>query len=110
MGDKKYLVRDVLFGFKDEIVKLEDLLKELKDAECHTEIPFSYVENNEVWYGNIDLLYIKDGKYYIVDYKTNFDSSNLEEKYKSQLEAYKNALKKIKDIDATTYIYHIDIK
>lgn len=97
-------------GYKQNNGKSSDLLSELKDAECHTELPFSYMDGSDIWYGNIDLLYIKDGKYYIVDYKTNYDSTDLEKKYHSQLEAYKVALKTIKGIDAETYIYHIDIK
>ena len=97
-------------GYKQNNGKSSDLLKELKSAECHTELPFSYMDGSDIWYGNIDLLYIKDGKYYIVDYKTNYDGTGLEEKYKSQLDAYKVALKTIKGIDAETYIYHIDIK
>lgn len=97
-------------GYTQENGKSSDLLSILKDAECHCEVPFSYKDGSNIWYGNIDLLYIKDGKYFIVDYKTNLDGSNLEEKYKKQLEAYKLALKEILGVDATTYIYHIDIK
>ena len=97
-------------GYAQENGKSSDLLSELKDAECHCEVPFSYKDGANIWYGNIDLLYIKDGKYYIVDYKTNLDGTNLEEKYKMQLDAYKKALKEILKVDATTYIYHRDIK
>ena len=54
-----------------------------------------------------DLLYELDGKWFIVDYKTNFENKNLDKEYEKQLNAYKKALKTIKNIDAEAYIYHI---
>ena len=54
------------------------------------------------------MLYKLDNKWYIVDYKTNSDSEGLDELYEGQLNAYKKALKEINNIDAESYIYHID--
>jgi len=97
-------------GFIQESGRDGDILEVLKYAKCYCEVPFSYTIDNKVWYGNIDLLYELDGKYYIVDYKTNLDGKDLEKEYKNQLDAYKKALKEIENIDAETYIYHIDVK
>lgn len=87
-----------------------DLWKELKEAkEIHKEQPFYinipareiYEEAEEseniLVQGIIDLYYInKDGKLILVDYKTdrvpNGDISILEERYKVQLDIYKEAL------------------
>ena len=65
------------------------------------------VDGVDIWYGNIDLLYELDGKWFIVDYKTSFENKNLDKEYEKQLNAYKKALKTIKNIDAEAYIYHI---
>ena len=85
-----------------------DLLSILFKSECQCEVPFSYKNGYEIWQGEIDLVYVLNGQYYIVDYKTNSDETGLEDKYKKQLEAYKKILKKALGVDAITYIYHID--
>ena len=85
-----------------------DLLPILFKSECQCEVPFSYLEKNEVWQGEIDLVYQYNGQYYILDYKTNSNEEGLDEKYKKQLEAYKKVLKLSLGVDAITYIYHID--
>ena len=97
-------------GYKQANGQRVDLLKEISNAECYCEIPFSFKEGYQIWQGEIDLLYIKDGRYFIVDYKTNADESGLEEEYKDQLAAYKKALKINLGVDAEAYIYHIDIR
>ena len=94
-------------GYSQNNGLLSDLLKEIKDAECYTEVPFSFKEGYEIWQGEIDLLYIKNNKYCIIDYKTNADDSGLEEEYKNQLLAYKKAIKKNLGVDSEAYIYHI---
>ena len=89
----------------------EDILSTLKTAdEIHCEMPFSYQIGKEIFNGSIDLFYRIGDKYYIVDYKTNFDDTDLDTKYANQLEAYQKAVKEIDNIDATARIYHIDIK
>ena len=96
-------------GYRQSNGQVVDLLKEIKDADCYCEVPFSFKEGYQIWQGEIDLLYIKDGKYYIIDYKTNADDDQLEEEYKDQIAAYKNALKKNLGVDAEASIYHIEI-
>ena len=94
---------------KDQAVP-QDLLKELKGAETYCECPYSYKENNEIWQGSIDLLYIKGNKYYIIDYKTNASDEDLDELYEKQLAAYQVAINKATGKEAEAHIYHIDIK
>ncbi len=88
-----------------------DLYKDLQTAkEIHKETPF-YInisaknimpeaeDENILVQGIIDLYYInKEGKLVLVDYKTDYiqpgEEKSLEEKYKIQLELYKQALEK----------------
>lgn len=98
-------------GFIQANGEKEDLFSILKSAsEIYSEMPFSYKEGDNIYNGSIDLLYKLNDKYYIVDYKTNYDDDNLDEKYALQLEAYKKAIKDIIGVDATARIYHIDIR
>ncbi|MBR2578081.1 MAG: PD-(D/E)XK nuclease family protein, partial [Erysipelotrichaceae bacterium] len=97
-------------GFKQEGEVCQDILNELLNAEeVYCEAPFSYMDGNELWNGIIDVLYKKDGKWYIIDYKTNADPSDLDEKYKAQLEAYRKAFKENTGLDAEALIYHLEI-
>ena len=97
-------------GFKQDNGKVTDLITELKNAdEVMCEIPFAYKDGSSIYNGIIDLLYKKDDKWFIVDYKTNFDPKELDKKYENQLEGYKKALS-TQGIEASAYIYHIDIK
>ena len=98
-------------GFIQSNGNKEDLFNVLKDAEeIYCEMPFAYKDDNNIYNGSIDLFYKYKGKYYIVDYKTNYDGNNLDEKYANQLEAYQTAVKQIAGVDATARIYHIDTK
>lgn len=101
-------------GYPQDPGKAEDLWAEIKNAEeVYTEIPFSYRVDGpdgtetEIWEGTIDLLYRSDkGDWYIVDYKTNYDGTDLDTVYRNQLEAYKKALES-QGIAAKYYIWHI---
>ena len=98
-------------GYLQESGSKEDIVAILKGAsERYCEVPFSYQEGDKIYNGSIDLLYKVGEEYFIVDYKTNYDTEGLEDKYAKQLKAYQDAIKKIKGIDATARIYHIDIK
>ena len=90
----------------------QDILQTLLNAdEVHCELPFCYrdEEQNVVWNGIMDAVYEADGQWHIVDYKTNADGSDLDTKYQSQLNAYRNALKAITGQEADAHTYHIDI-
>lgn len=97
-------------GYKQDSGKNADLIGELRGSdEIITEVPFAYKDENNIYNGIIDLLYKKDNKWFIVDYKTNLDDKELDKKYENQLEGYKKALSS-QGIEAEAYIYHIDIK
>ena len=98
-------------GYTQASGNKEDLFEILKNAdEIYCEMPFAYQDGSNIYNGSIDLFYKYKGEYYIVDYKTNYDGNNLDEKYALQLEAYKQAVKNIAGITASARIYHIDTK
>ncbi len=104
-------------GFKQTNSKIDkDILKTLKNAKnAWCEIPFSYLsKSGNIVHGIIDLIYEdQDGKYHVIDYKTNKESdvSILEDEhhYASQLEQYISALIKNKIPVVDAHIYHIDL-
>lgn len=92
----------------------QDIMKTLLEAdEVYCEVPFSYCEEGSdgkvLWNGIMDVVYLKDGKWHIVDYKTNADGSDLDTKYQAQLKAYVKAFKATTGEDADVLTYHIDI-
>lgn len=102
-------------GYEQENGMCRDILAELAAAEeISCETPFCYksigpdgsvVINN----GVIDLIYRKDGRLFIIDYKTNYEKQGLDFHYANQLAAYRAAIKELTGEDAQTYIYHIDV-
>lgn len=97
-------------GFLQESGQKEDLFVELRSAtRKYCEYPFSYMVGDKLYHGSIDLLYVKDGRYYVVDYKTNSNLQGLTAHYQPQLDGYKKALKDGFNIDCEARIYHIDI-
>lgn len=85
----------------------------LKADEVYCEVPFCYSEDGEegkvIWNGIMDVVYCAQGKWHIVDYKTNADGTDLDEKYKGQLDAYVRAFKATTGQDADAMTYHIAI-
>lgn len=102
-------------GYDQENGAPKDIVAELLSAEeCYTEVPFCYKDTIDgadvLWNGVMDVVYKKDGKWHIIDYKTNIDGTKLDQKYKGQLEAYKKAFAQTTGEtveDAMTY--HIDV-
>jgi len=92
----------------------DDILAELREAEevC-CEVPFCRKvtdgDGTAIWHGVIDLLYRKNGQWHIVDYKTNAEAASLDDKYKGQLDAYKEAFRAVTGEEADALIYHIDV-
>ena len=91
-----------------------DMLQTLLSAdEVYCEVPFSYMDETKdvrtVWNGVMDVVYIADGKWHIVDYKTNADGSDLDLRYQGQLAAYVKAFKATTGCEADAMTYHIDI-
>ena len=92
----------------------QDLLGTLSSAdEVYCELPFSYMDESEggrtVWNGVMDVVYLADGRWHIVDYKTNADGTDLDLRYQGQLAAYIKAFKATTGFDADAKTYHIDI-
>ena len=92
----------------------QDMLGTLLSAdEVYCEVPFSYLDETEemrtVWNGVMDVLYLKDGKWHIVDYKTNADGNDLDMRYQAQLAAYVKAFMATTGFAADAMTYHIDI-
>jgi ATP-dependent exoDNAse (exonuclease V) beta subunit len=87
-----------------------DILAELKAAEeKYCEVPFCYDKGDDtIENGVIDLIYKKDGKWRIVDYKTTQEMNQLDDKYEGQLAAYKTAFEKMTGNTAEVFIYHIE--
>lgn len=92
----------------------QDILNTLLKAdEVYCEVPFCYCEDQEkenvLWNGIMDVVYLKDGRWHIIDYKTNADGSDLDKRYQAQLEAYKKAFKATTGEEADALTYHIDV-
>lgn len=101
-------------GYEQNNGMCADILSELRSAdEVYCEVPFCHkVEGNgtfTLWNGVIDLIYKKNDKWRIIDYKTNAEAEGLDYKYSDQLNAYKNAFLSMTGENAEAYIYHIDI-
>ena len=92
----------------------QDMLGTLLSAdEVYCEIPFCCLDESDngkvVWNGIIDVVYLSAGKWHIVDYKTNADGSDLDIRYREQLNAYVNAFRLTMKQDADAMVYHIDL-
>lgn len=92
----------------------QNILKTLLNAdEVYCEVPFCYKEDSPegvvIWNGVMDVVYCSEGKWHIVDYKTNADGNDLDVKYQNQLAAYVKAFKETTGNDADAMTYHIDI-
>ena len=66
-------------------------------------------------YGIIDLLYVKQGRWHIIDYKTDRDANSAVTKHAPQLEAYRQAIINLKgeqvseeNIDANVYNVNVN--
>ncbi|HHT67479.1 MAG TPA: UvrD-helicase domain-containing protein [Erysipelotrichaceae bacterium] len=80
------------------------ILLEAQQIIC--EVPFCYKEDNVLVNGFIDLVYLDENGYHIIDYKTDA----LLGEHQAQLDAYIKALKVLFNIEADAKIYHIKIK
>ena len=92
----------------------QDLLGTLLSAdEVYCELPFCCMDDSEgartVWNGVMDVVYLADGRWHIVDYKTNADGTDLDLKYQGQLAAYIRAFKATTGYDADAKTYHIEM-
>lgn len=91
-----------------------DIFNTLLDAdEVFCEVPFCYKEDTGsgpvIWNGIMDVVYRSEGKWHIIDYKTNAEGDDLDTKYQNQLAAYVKAFKETTGEDADARTYHIDV-
>ena len=97
-------------GYTQENSLPQLILQELLDAdEVYCEVPFCYKKDSELWNGVMDAIYLKDGRWHIIDYKTNVDGSGLDKLYENQLNAYKEAFKAMTGEEADAFTYHIAV-
>ena len=92
----------------------QDMLGTLLSAdEVYCEVPFSYKDDTEsvqkLWSGVMDVVYRQGEQWHIVDYKTNADGNDLDNKYRNQLDAYIKAFKATTGETADARTYHIDV-
>lgn len=90
-----------------------DLLAELASADkVMTEVPFCLKtqdgDSSALTHGIMDLVYLKDGRWRIVDYKTSEKVRDLDRHYDLQLSAYREAFRQLTGFEAEAKVYHID--
>ncbi len=69
------------------------ILRAMASKEVHVELPVSLVDAaGEMLEGVMDLAFVEDGKWVVVDYKTDRDPARFKEKYEAQLKAYARLL------------------
>ena len=101
-------------GYEQENGVPADIFNTLIEAdEVYCEVPFCYKEESEsgpvIWNGIMDVVYCSEGKWHIIDYKTNAEDDDLDTRYQKQLEAYVKAFKEITGEDADARTYHIEV-
>ena len=97
-------------GFPQENEAPQDILTALLAAdEVYCEVPFCRKSGNNIWHGIMDVVYRIGDQWFILDYKTNADPHDLDDKYKEQLDAYVEAFRELTGHEAKPMIYHIDV-
>ena len=91
-----------------------DILKLLFAAdEVYCEVPFGLKAEEDgkelIMSGVMDVVYCKDSKWHIVDYKTDLEEEGIEERHKTQLDIYVKAFAEITGKKADARIYHIEV-
>lgn len=81
--------------------------------EVYCELPFcrrAEADGTDVlWHGIMDVVYRQGNQWFIVDYKTNWDDSDLDVRYRQQLRAYEEAFFELTGNAATATTYHIEV-
>lgn len=84
-----------------------DMYLEILNSKIYKEEEISFVSDNSVIDGVIDLLCEFDDKIYIIDYKSDIASEDeLISRYKKQLDLYQEALKTNKRVEKYIYSIH----
>jgi ATP-dependent helicase/nuclease subunit A len=89
-------------------VSKADFWNEAKDSDCSVETPFAFAESpDEILTGVIDLLFGYDGRWRIIDYKTDVGSTDLVASYQAQLKMYEHALANVGIKEVTSAIQKV---
>ncbi len=85
------------------------LLERARNAErCHREYPITLrLEGNRLMDGVIDLAFVEDGAWVVVDFKTDADVSDRRRQYERQLQWYAYALTQLTGIPARGVLFGI---
>ena len=93
----------------EEVKRIKEFIHSLKADKLIAEADFLYPEENRTIRGTIDLLAFYKDRVTVIDYKTDKDKKNIE-KYKLQIQIYKNSIKSIyKDKEAEGLIYFVSL-
>jgi ATP-dependent helicase/nuclease subunit A len=88
-------LRDVLDLAVSTVLQVSkaDFWDEAKKSDSSVETPFAFAERRaSILTGVIDLLFSHEGRWQIIDYKTDVDSRGLVASYQAQLKMYERAL------------------
>ena len=92
-----------------ELKKIKSFIEDLKANELKSEIDFLYPKDDQIIRGTIDLLAFCNDRIEVIDYKTD-TNKNYIQKYKIQIEVYKEVVKSIyKDKKVTGKIYFVKL-
>jgi ATP-dependent exoDNAse (exonuclease V) beta subunit len=85
------------------------LLERARMAErCHREYPITLrLEENRLMEGVIDLAFVENGEWVVVDFKTDADVSDRRRQYERQLQWYAYALTQLTGIPARGVLFGI---
>ncbi len=77
-------------------------------ARCHREYPVTLrIESGRVLEGVVDLAFVEDGAWVVVDFKTDADSGNRREQYQRQLQWYAHALATLTGMPARAVLMRV---
>ncbi|NWF53005.1 MAG: UvrD-helicase domain-containing protein [Nitrospirae bacterium] len=90
---------------------IKDIISFRKDS--YVELPFIYQKGKTIFRGRIDRIILKDNIAYIYDYKTypveKRELSDLKEKYRFQMEIYREAIEKLLKLKAKSFLFFTHI-
>lgn len=86
-------------------VSKAEFWNEAKNSECSVETPFAFAESpDQILTGVIDLLFGYQGRWRIIDYKTDVGLTDLAASYQAQLKMYERALASVGITEVTSAI------
>jgi ATP-dependent exoDNAse (exonuclease V) beta subunit len=86
-------------------VSKAEFWNEAKNSECSVETPFAFAESpDQILTGVIDLLFGYQGRWRIIDYKTDVGLTDLVASYQAQLKMYERALASVGITEVTSAI------